>query len=126
MADGAIQGPLRDIGQVLHTDGTQTVVATVVLPSTFDGIYYAIGRFTCSTATGTNDCVGLIEGQVRMDDGTATMMVVEPLVDMQSTGYSAALITAGDAVRLAVTAANGVRSVGYLEAFGVEMALTIG
>jgi len=41
-----------------------------------------------------------------------------------ASGYSAALSVSGLTVRLEVTAASGVRSVAFLEGFGVEMALT--
>lgn len=128
MADGNLQGPIQDIGQVAHTDSNATVVCSITLPSGVDGIYHVMARFGCITATGTNDCVGLLQRLVRVDGGSAVLMVGQTLdlANMQSTGYTVAFTTSGSDVRLSLTAASGIRSVGMIEAFGVEMALTIG
>lgn len=126
MADGDKKGQQLDFGQFAHTDGNPQTVCSITLPSSVDGIYFVKGELTASTNTGTNDVVGTIQAQVRVDAGSATKMVEQKSENMQSTGYTLALDTSGAAVRLRFTAANGVRSVGWLKAFGVEMALTIG
>lgn len=125
MADGAIIGRRAAIGQVAHTDGTATVVASLTLPTSHDGIYHVIGRVVCSSNTGTGMCVGTLTGMVMVDGGAAILQVEEPLQDVGATGYTLALTESGGAIRVSVTAANGVRSVALIEAFGVEMALTL-
>lgn len=128
MADGDLKWGsgyvARAIGQVAHTDGNATVVATIALPSA-DGVYQATARVVGSTATHANGVWSIAHAQAWVDGGAAYCgTTTESRGD--ATGYTVAFTVSGLNLRISVTAANGHRSVALLEVFGVEMALTIG
>lgn len=125
MADGAIIGRRAAIGQVAHTDGTATTVVTWSTSSLPEGYFAVRGEFTGGTASGTNSIRGTLTAQLRKSDAGLLLGVDSELSDYGATGYSAALVISGTDLVLQITAANGQRSVGHIELFGVELNLTI-
>jgi len=123
MADGAILGRRTAIGQVSHSDGSATVVATLTLPDQ-EGHYHVVARVAGGNAAKSSKFAMTVLGMIQID-GSATEIGAQSETDnIGASGYSAALSVSGLTVRLEVTAASGVRSVAFLEGFGVEMALT--
>ena len=126
MADGALQGRRAALNQFSHTDGNAQTVVEVPLP-TVDGLYCVRAWMTGGTSSNTNRVGAALVGNFTMDGGAAigsddsTMS----LKSMGATGYTVVLDASGGNARLRVTAANGHRSVGFIEVFGVELAITL-
>jgi hypothetical protein len=122
MSDGYITGTLRDFGQVLHTDSVSTVVVSRTLPNV-EGHWYAIGHCASSNDAGVNPVAGLISAYIQTNGGSASKIQESLLTNMGATGYNMYLTTNSLDVRVEMQAENGVRSVGMIEIFGVEMAI---
>lgn len=120
MADGYITGTIREFGQVLHTDGTSTLVVGLTLPS-FDGIWKVLARVTGSSSSGSCGAVHLISFNVVIDGGTASINASSSLSNSGICDITIGTNVSGTNVRILITAYNGYRSVGVIEAFGVEM-----
>lgn len=124
MADGDLlkqYGMKR--GSAAHTDGTATVVASVTLPST-EG-YYTVRGFAAGGKAGLSSKYSLaVAGCVYVDGGAAGVGESLPMVTSAS-GYTIAITVSGLAVRVSVTAENGVYSAGFIEVLsGVELAIS--
>lgn len=122
MSDGYITGTLRDFGQIAHTDSTSVVVVSRTLPN-IDGHWYVLGHCTSANDAGVNAVSGLISAYIQTNGGTASKIQESTLTNMGATGYNMYLTTNSLDVRVEMQAENGVRSVGMIEIFGVEMAI---
>lgn len=128
MADGALQFGsggyvARAVGQVLCTDGNATVVATLTLPNV-EGHYHVFARVAGGNAGKSSKLAITLHAYVDIDGGAAEVTGSAELGNVGGSGYTAAITVSGLAVRVAITAANGIRAVALLEIIGVEMALT--
>lgn len=127
MADGDIHGRLSALGQVAHTNGAATTVASLTLP-TADGVWTVTAKVSGSTASlgGIATITGLYQFVVLVDAGVAGLAGTEVhMEDLGATGYTIAPSFTGSdtVVSVAVTAANGYRSLAHIEAIGVALAL---
>lgn len=120
MADGYITGTLREFGQVVHTDGTSTLVVGITLPS-FDSIWKVLARCTGSSDSGSCGAVHLISFNVVIDGGTASIGAMSSLSNSGICDITIGTNVSGTNVGVLVTAFSGYRTVGVIEAFGVEM-----
>lgn len=122
MSDGYVTGYLREFGQVLHTDSSATVVVSLTLPST-DGVWHLLGRCVSSNSSGSTDA--LFNARATVNESSAVIgTVYSNLIGGGPPGPDAYLTVSGTAVQITVESANTYRSVGMIEAFGVEMVIT--
>lgn len=120
MADGYVTGYVREFGQVLHTDSAATVVVSLTLPSAVDGVWHLLGRCVSSNASGSTDAI--FNARATVNDGTASIgTVYSNLTGGGAPGPDAYLTVSGADVQITVESANTYRSVGMIEAFGVEI-----
>lgn len=123
MANGTLKPILQALGQVAHTDGTATTVVQLALPVTSEGIWCIRARCASSPSVGrSNGIVSEIVALVHVDFAVTYLGPTVKQENMNGTGYAIDLVAGGSDVyvTLQVTAANGYRSVGLIEAFGVE------
>jgi hypothetical protein len=92
-----------------------------------EGFYLVRGIVGGATTTATSRYAAEVSGMVYVDAGAAGTGAFGEGHNFGGTGFTATLTLSGLDVRLVVTAAAGVKSVGYLEVLaGVEYALTVG
>lgn len=125
MADGDHKtGRIAKTNQKAHTDGTQQAVATITLPN-IEGYYYVEGGVAWGTASASGKGVARCIACVMVNDGAASIGAQAETDNVGGTGYVAALTASGLTVSISLTAANGVRSIGWVECkAGVELAIT--
>lgn len=125
MADGTIMGRRAKYGTVVPGSAAETVITgcEITLPSA-DGFYKVHGEIaTMAPGAGSKQAIE-VNAQIFVNDGTAAMGAEEMHGNAGGAGITGSLNFTGTTVQLTVQDCNGVRAVGLLELFGVEMAIT--
>lgn len=125
MADGDIMGRRARYGTVVPGSAAETVITgcELTLP-TADGFYKVHGEIALNNAS--NSVHGAIEvnAEVYVNDSAAALGTEEMMGNAGATGVTGSLNFTGTTVQLTVQDCNGIRAVGLLEVFGVEMAIS--
>jgi len=126
MADGAITGRRAAIGTVVPGSAAETVITgcEITLPSGVDGFYKVHGEIaTMAPAAGSKQAIE-VNAQVYVNDGSAGIGAEEMHGNVGGAGITGSLSVTGSTVQLTVQDCNGIRAVGLLTLFGVEMTIT--
>lgn len=126
MADGTIMGRRAKYGTVVPGSAAETVITgcEIVLPSAVDGLYKIHGEIATCSSTATGKQAIEVNAQVWVNDGAAIVGANEMHGNVGGAGITGSISVTGSTVRLTVADCNGIRAVGLLEVFGVEMAIT--
>lgn len=125
MADGTIMGRRARYGTVVPGSAAETVITgcEVTLPSA-DGFYKVHGEIaTMAPGAGSKQAIE-VNAQVFVNDGAAAVGTSQMHGNVGGAGVTGDLNVSGLTVQLTVQDCNGIRAVGLLEVFGVEMAIT--
>lgn len=125
MADGTIMGRRARYGTVVPGSAAETVITgcEYTLPTT-DGFYKIHGEIaTMSPGAGSKQAIE-VNGHVFVNDGAAAVGVDEMHGNAGGAGITGSIDVSGTTVRLTVQDCSGIRAVGMLELFGVEMTIT--
>lgn len=125
MADGAIMGRRARYGTVVPGSAAETVITgcEYTLPTT-DGFYKIHGEIALNNPS--NSVHGAIEvnAEVYVNDSAVAVGAEQMHGNVGGAGVTGGLSVTGTTVRLTVQDCSGIRAVGMLELFGVEMTIT--
>lgn len=125
MADGAIMGRRARYGTVVPGSAAETVITGCEITLwTTDGFYKVHGEIaTMAPGAGSKQAIE-VNAQVFVNDGAASVGASEMHGNVGGAGITGDVDVSGTTVRLTVQDCNGIRAVGMLEVFGVEMSIS--